>query len=89
MILSDGNAAELETEAEIQSYGISIKQGNMTSTLHVFSDDETLYDYKFELRIKSTVQEEPTWYNITQVKINYFRPPCEVSQEEISAVGGG
>ena len=46
-------------------YGIWIDGRNMTSTLSVQSVDEALYDYQFELTIKSTVEEEQTWYNTT------------------------
>ena len=42
-----------------------------------------MYDHQFELQIKSTLEEETDWYNTTLIKINYVKPPCEVSQEEI------
>ena len=44
MILPDNTEVLLDDEAEINSYGIYIELRNMTSTLNVFSDDETLYD---------------------------------------------
>lgn len=45
MILPDGSEVSLATEQALNDRGIHIVQGNMTSTLHVFSDDETLYDH--------------------------------------------
>ena len=43
----------------------------MTSALGIQSVDETLYNYQFELTIKSTVEEEQTWYNTTLIKISF------------------
>ena len=51
----------------------------MTTTLTAWIEDETLYDHYFELFLYSTTLEEPEWYNITQVRINYEKPPCEVT----------
>ena len=61
----------------------------MTSTLSILSADAALYDYKFSLTIKSTVREEQTWYNTKLITINYVKPPCEITQEEIDKLIGG
>ena len=53
------------------------------------SDDESLYDNFFELVIRTTSEEEPDWYNTTLIKINYLKPPCEVSQLDIDSVAVG
>ena len=45
MILPDGSEVQLEDEAAINKYGISIDQRNTTSTLRIFLDDETMYDH--------------------------------------------
>ena len=58
----------------------------MTSTLDIFSDDASLYNTIFELTISSTVNEELTWANTTNIKIVFLKPPCQVTQAEINAV---
>ena len=69
------------------SYGITINQEDQT--LEIDSTDEALYDSYFELEIKSTVEEEPSiWFNTTRIKINFKKPPCEVTQSEIDEVAG-
>ena len=60
----------------------------MTTVMNIFSDDATMYDHQFEIEILSTVSEEPSWFNSTLIKVNYLKPPCEVTQEDISAIGG-
>lgn len=89
MIQPGGNEVVLLTEQDFKDRGIYIEQANMTSTLRIFSDDESLYDHQFEIQIKSSVAEEPDWYNTTLVKVNYFKPPCLVSPQEVEEVGGG
>ena len=89
MILPDGLAVNLGTIDDLGLRGIYIEQANMTSTLRVDSDDETLYDHQFEIQVKSSLSEELTWFNTTFVKINFLKPPCEVTQEEINSVGKG
>lgn len=54
----------------------------------MLSDDETLYEYKFELLVRAGVEEEPQWYNSTHVVIKYLQPPCEVSQADIDLAAG-
>ena len=53
----------------------------MTSTLSIQSEDEALYDLAFTLTIESSVREEPTWYNTTEVTIYYEKPKCGITQE--------
>ena len=46
-----------------------------------------MYNSFFELEIRAKVLEEPesnTWFNTTRIKINLFKPDCEVKQEEIN-----
>ena len=81
MLLPDGSEVQLQDNEEIKDFGIEIESRNMTSTLKVSSDDETLYDHRFELQIKNTVTEEPDWFNTTLIKVNFVKPPCEVSQD--------
>ena len=60
----------------------------MTSALGIQSVDDALYNYQFELTIKSTVEEEQTWYNTTLIKISFVKPSCKVSQESIDNFAG-
>lgn len=60
----------------------------MTATLHVHSDDATLYDSVFEIQVKATVAEEPDWFNTTLVRITYVEPPCQLTQEDVDRVAG-
>ena len=53
------------------------------------SDDESLYNNFFELEIRTTTLQEPDWYNTTLIKINFLKPPCEVSQLDIDSVAVG
>ena len=71
MFQPDGVELLLTTESEIEKYGLSIDSGNMTSSLTAWIEDERLYDHFFELEIYATAENEPDWYNITKVKINY------------------
>ena len=58
-----------------KKYGIWIDEGqDMASTLSIQSEDEALYDHEFKLTIESSVREEPTWYNTTDVTIYYEKP---------------
>lgn len=84
LILPDGSHVQLSDEAEVKEYGVEVKQGNMTSTLQVYLDDASKYDHSVELTVRSSVREELTWFNTTQIKVNLLEPPCEVSVEEIN-----
>ena len=77
VIKPDGSET-LISSAEVlkDKYGIQINQGNMTSTLSIESSDTSLQDYRFALNIKSTLQEEQTWFNRTYIQINYAEPSC-------------
>ena len=86
MYRPDGSEVVLQTEVEMNSYGFSIMQANMTATLNVSSDDESLYDHNFVIVTKSYLAEEPTWFDYTNTKIEFVKPPCEVSQSEIDSI---
>lgn len=47
------------------------------------------YNYTFDITLLPTVEEENTWFNYTKVKIDYVRPPCEVSQSMLDDEAGG
>lgn len=78
------DAARLRDE-----FGIWVESGmNTTTTLSVLAADDRLYGYQFEVSLKSTVKEEPSWFNTTNVKINFLKPPCEVTQQQIDQATG-
>ena len=88
----DGNASILTTEEEMISYGLSFsyetEEDVETSKLTAQIDEESLYDYTFDLILHATVEQEPEWFNVTYVKINYEKPPCEVYQDQIDSTAG-
>ena len=55
--------------------------------LTVFAEDESLLDNVYELSIKTSSLEEPSWYSSKDVKITYLQPACKVTQDEITSVG--
>lgn len=60
---------------EVNEYGITWD----AETLTISAANETWYNFTFELTILPRAAEEKEWYNSTYIKINYVKPPCEVS----------
>ena len=64
-----------------------------SASLVVYSDDESLYDYLFEFEVRDGVypmeDRDVNWFNTTWFKINFRKPPCEVTQGEIDLVASG
>ena len=90
LTLADKTSVAILSEVDLENYGITLNYYNETleASLTIYSDDKTLYDSFFEIEIQAKVLEEPeqnTWFNTTRIKINLFKPDCEVKQEEINA----
>jgi hypothetical protein len=79
------NSTAFLDEKTLKAHGITIKSEEKTS-LEIFSDDDTLYNSFFELEISTGSFEEPSWKNNTRIKINYYKPPCQMTQEEINEI---
>ena len=67
-------------------YGVTL---NENSTLSVMSDDTGLYDAVLDLVFFDTLAEETTFANTTYLRIQYLKPPCYVTQDDIFAELGG
>ena len=78
-----------DPDALKSQYGIWIEDGRgLATTLSILSADETLYNYQFDITIKSTVREELTWYITNQIQITFEEPLCKLAQESIDKVAG-
>ena len=40
------------------------------------------------LSVRSTLEDDRTWYNITEVTIKYHEPPCRLTMQDLEAAGG-
>lgn len=81
-----GNHYSVEEGPEVirERFGVWIEAGrNTTSTLSVSADDASLYGHSFEITVTSKLKEEESWFSFNQVKINFLKPQCRVSLEEI------
>lgn len=83
--LASGAKIEVTEEQLAAEYGIARND----ATLQIYLDDEDLYDTTIDLVFKNTVEEEPTWFNTTYLRLNYIKPPCYVTAEHIASVAGG
>ena len=62
-----------------------VTQGSIAQ-LEIDVDDHLYYGSKLELKIKNTLVVEPAWFNNTEAKIWFIKPPCSVMQEDLLAV---
>ena len=80
-MIQAGNQGLIKTikPEDITEYGFSID--NLKSTLNVFSNDETLQSFQFDLEIRTRVQplttSDANWYNTTLVAISFELHACE------------
>ena len=58
--------------------GLSIMIQDSLAILRVDVRSQEYLDTKLELYIKNTIQEEPEWYNTTQVDIYFQKPGCDI-----------
>lgn len=66
-------------------HGVSIVVNGETAQLEIDVDDAIYYGSMLEVWIKNTLVDEPNWYNTTQVKILFVKPPCPVMAEDLIA----
>lgn len=78
MTRPDGSVKAL-SQYELSTFGISMSLGSESAQIDIEQDDETLYRHSFELLFSSGSVEEPLFYNLTHVTVDYLQPPCGVS----------
>ena len=83
LTFADETSVAIQSEADLAEYGITLNSYNETleASLTIYNDDATMYNSFFELEIRAKVLDEPepnTWFNTTRIKINLFKPDCEV-----------
>ena len=71
-------------EATLRDAGIRIRTEGEFAWLDIEIDDELMYDKSYTITVKTTVVDEPEYYNTTVVDIKLFKPQCEVALSDIN-----
>ena len=87
-----------DLDSPLSSHGISLDFNQSKAWLQIESTDQTDSETSFNLAIRSFVEEEPTWFNITHITIHFVLPNCFAIQDKftqiqqpsitLSAIGG-
>lgn len=74
-----------DIDSFLASRGLTLDVNQNEAWLEIESSDFNLEDVTFDVSFKSFAEEEPTWYNLTQVNIRYIKPldlPSKVVVED-------
>ena len=83
--LASGAQIEVTEEQLAIEYGVT-RNG---ATLEVYLDDEDMYDTTINLVYQNTVEEDPSLFNTISLSLQYLKPSCYVTAEDIASVAGG
>ena len=84
VILHHGSDAIGETECPPDNSDETV---DAPTYLTVYSDRDELIGGKLVLSVRSTLEDDRTWYNITEVTIKYHEPPCRLTEQDLQAAG--
>ena len=91
LTLSDGTIAPpnigLGDDAVLAGIGVTIVTDTVagTATMKVDMSDNSYYGGTLVVTIKDTLTLEPTWFDTTIVTVNLNRPPCPVTQAQLTS----
>ena len=88
LTLADGSPGSFSSgsDATIRAFLTSIGVTTVTdtvagtATMKVNNSDNSYYGITLAVTIKDTIVGETTWFDTTEITINFTRPPCLVDQ---------